>query len=95
MESVMLYQVVQVLGSVLILGAFVAAQFGLLDQAGYRYLIPNALGSAVLTATAVVNREWGFILLEGVWALVSLYSIVRRATNRRSADRRNRLMSQE
>ena len=78
----MLYQVVQVLGSLLILGAFVAALFGRLDQSGYRYLVPNAVGSVVLTATAIVNLEWGFILLEGVWALVSLYSIARKATGR-------------
>jgi hypothetical protein len=78
----MLYQVVQVVGSLLILGAFVAALLGRLDQASYRYLIPNAAGSAVLTVTAVINLEWGFILLEGVWALVSLYSIARKAAGR-------------
>ncbi|HEX5401032.1 MAG TPA: hypothetical protein VFX16_01875 [Pseudonocardiaceae bacterium] len=70
------YQVVQVVGSLLILSAFVAAQLGKLDHAGYRYLILNAVGSAVLTATAILSLEWGFILLEGVWAIVSLYSIV-------------------
>jgi hypothetical protein len=78
----MVYQIVQVVGSLLILAAFVAALLGRLDQASYRYLIPNAVGSAVLTVTAVINLEWGFILLEGVWALVSLYSIVRKATGR-------------
>lgn len=81
----MLYQVVQVAGSLLILGAFVAAQFGLLDQSGYRYLVPNAVGSAVLAATAVINLEWGFILLEGVWALASLYSIARKIARRKSS----------
>ncbi|HVQ93105.1 MAG TPA: hypothetical protein VMU51_18860 [Mycobacteriales bacterium] len=76
----MLYQVVQVAGSLLILGAFVGALLGRVDQASYRYLILNAVGSAVLTVTAVINVEWGFILLEGVWALVSLYSIARKST---------------
>jgi hypothetical protein len=82
-----LYQLVQVSGSLLILGAFVAALLGRLDQASYRYLVPNAVGSAVLTATAVVNLEWGFILLEGVWSLVSVYSILRKATGRTVAAR--------
>ena len=78
----MIYQVVQVFGSLLILGAFIAAQFGLFDQTSYRYLFPNAVGSAVLTGTAVVSVEWGFILLEGVWSLVSVYSIVRKLASR-------------
>jgi hypothetical protein len=73
------YDVVQIVGSLLILAAFVASLLGRLDQSSYRYLIPNAIGSGVLTVTAVVSREWGFILLEGVWALVSLYSLVRKA----------------
>jgi hypothetical protein len=76
------YDVVQIVGSLLILAAFVAALLGRVDQASYRYLIANAAGSAVLAGTAVVSREWGFILLEGVWALVSLYSLVRKATGR-------------
>jgi hypothetical protein len=64
----------------LILAAFIAALSGRLDQAGYGCLVVNAAGSAVLTATAIVSCEWGFILLEGVWALVSVYSIIRKAT---------------
>lgn len=83
-----MYDVVQILGSLFILVAFVAALFGKLDQASYRYLGSNAVGSAVLTGTAVVRLEWGFLLLEGVWALVSLYSIVRKATSGSSAPRR-------
>jgi hypothetical protein len=74
-----MYDVVQILGSLLILSAFVLALLGRLSQASYTYLIVNAVGSAVLTATAVISREWGFILLEGVWALVSLGSIVRKS----------------
>jgi hypothetical protein len=72
----------QIIGSLLILGGFVAALMGHLDQASYPYLIANAVGSAILTATAVPGLEWGFILLEGVWALVSLYSIARKLTGR-------------
>jgi hypothetical protein len=78
----MLYDVVQLAGSLLILAAFVAALGGRLEQSSYAYLFTNALGSAVLTVTAVISLEWGFLLLEGVWALVSTYSIVRKATGR-------------
>jgi len=77
-----MYDVVQILGSLLILSAFVLALLGRLSQASYSYLIANAVGSAVLTATAVISREWGFILLEGVWALVSFGSIARKSRGR-------------
>jgi hypothetical protein len=77
-ESVV-YDVVQITGSLLILAAFVAALNGRLEQSSYPYLVLNAIGSAALAATAVISREWGFILLEGVWAAVSLYSILRKA----------------
>ncbi|HST49954.1 CBU_0592 family membrane protein [Jatrophihabitans sp.] len=77
-----MYDVVQLAGSLLVLVAFGAALTGRLGQSGYPYLVSNAVGSTALAATAVVSLEWGFLLLEGVWALVSGYSIVRRATGR-------------
>ena len=77
-----MYDVVQVAGSLLVLTAFVAAVLGRLEQSSYGYLLLNVVGSAVLATTAVVRREWGFLLLEGVWALVSLWSVVRKATSR-------------
>ncbi|MDH2416192.1 hypothetical protein [Nocardioides sp. CER19] len=74
-----MYDVVQIAGSLLILVAFIAALSGRLTQSSYRYLAANALGSSALAATAVAGHEWGFILLESVWALVSSYSIYRKA----------------
>lgn len=74
-----MYNVVQITGSLLILAAFVAAINGRLDQSSYPYLVLNAGGSAVLTVTAAISHEWGFILLEGVWAVVSLHSIIRKS----------------
>ena len=75
-------QVVQVGGALLILVAFVAAQLGRLDPYAWSYLVLNLVGSAILTVDAYVGREWGFLLLEGVWALVSAYGMVRKAQGR-------------
>ncbi|CAO5229755.1 CBU_0592 family membrane protein [Frankia sp. AgKG'84/4] len=77
-----MYDVVQVAGSLLILAAFAGALLGQVDQRGRRYLLANAVGSATLAATALLGREWGFLLLEGTWALVSLGSLARRAALR-------------
>ena len=68
-------QVVSVLGAVMILFAYTANQFGRLQTAGLVYSLANAIGAAVLTGVAAVERQWGFLLLEGVWTLVSLAAL--------------------
>jgi hypothetical protein len=62
-----MYDAIQIVGSLLILAAFAGALLGRLNQSSYRYLIANAVGSTILTATAVISVAWGFILLEGAW----------------------------
>jgi hypothetical protein len=68
-------QVVQVIGALLILAAFAAAQFGILDQSARSYLVLNLVGSAVLAVLAWYEEQWGFLLLETVWAIVSAWGL--------------------
>lgn len=69
-------QIIQVIGSLFILSGFALAQWGILDQKSLRYLIVNLVGSATLAVNAYYEAQWGFLLLEGVWAIVSAFSLV-------------------
>lgn len=68
-------QIVQIVGSLLVLVAFIAAQRGRLQPRSTGYLLLNAVGSTVLAIDAAITAQWGFLLLEGVWAVVSWFGL--------------------
>src|SRR5919107_3534803 len=73
-------QLVSVLGSLLVLVAYVASQFGYLSAKGLAYAFANIVGSGILAVVAALEAQWGFLVLEGAWALVSLVAVVRQRT---------------
>jgi hypothetical protein len=76
-------QVIQVIGAALILAAYVAAQVERLDPQSRLYLALNLVGSIILAVLAAAGSQWGFLLLEGVWAIVSalgLFALARRGS---------------
>jgi Ca2+/H+ antiporter len=70
-------QAVSVLGALLILLAFAANQLGRVDTSNLSYQISNLVGSVILATVAVIEVQLGFILLEGTWALVSLWGTIK------------------
>ena len=78
-----MHQVIQLLGALLVLAGFVLAQRGVLDPQSRVYLLVNLVGSAVLAVDAWLGAQWGFFVLEGVWAVVSAGGLV--GTRRRAA----------
>jgi hypothetical protein len=68
-------QIVQIVGALLILAAFAAVQFERMRPDSRVYLALNLVGSAILAVLAWVETQWGFLLLESVWALVSAWGL--------------------
>ena len=69
-------QIIQIAGALLILLGFVLAQARVWSTDAWGYLWVNLVGAGILAWVAFVDQQWGFFLLEGVWTLVTAWSIV-------------------
>lgn len=81
----MVDQIIQVLGSLLILSAFFLLQMRRLAPDSRKYLLINLLGSIVLAINAATSQQWGFLLLQVVWAIVSLVSFIHVTVTRKKS----------
>ena len=80
-------QIIQVAGALLILAAYIGGQFGRLDGTSWSYLVLNLAGSIVLAVLAWLDADYGFLLLEGVWAIVTTWSIIAKLRGTDAASR--------
>jgi len=71
-------EVAQVIGAVFILVAFAALQLRRWRADDLPYLLLNVVGAGVLAVVAALGGDPGFLLLEGVWTIVSVWSLVQR-----------------
>jgi hypothetical protein len=68
---------VGVLSALLVLGAFIANEFGAVRANNIWYDVANFLGSAGLLVYALETNSWPFVLTNSVWGAVSLYDLLR------------------
>ena len=78
-----LEQAFQLVAALVILLAFAGWQIGLVSQRSRGYLGINLAGSATLAASALHDQQWGFLLLEGVWAVISAIGLTTGTIERR------------
>jgi len=73
----MIFQVASMVGAILILTAFAAQQFQHLETETKTYQMLNLIGGFCLCVAAINVRQYGFILLEGSWTVVSAWGVWR------------------
>jgi hypothetical protein len=74
----MVYQIISIIGAVVILAAYALQHAKKVHAETAAYLALNLIGGVLLCVTAVANRQYGFIMLEGSWAVLSAWGLVRR-----------------
>lgn len=74
----MLYQIISVLGAIMILVAYAGNQRGWMDRRRPPYNLLNLVGSGLLAWVAIVDHRIGFIFLETAWAILSIPPLLRR-----------------
>ena len=77
MDLALARQIVSFIGALLILIAYAGHQMGWMNPRSALYNILNAAGSVILLYIALHPFQIGFIILEGVWTLISLYALAR------------------
>jgi hypothetical protein len=81
-------QIISIVGSILILVAYTANQAGRLTAEQLSYSLLNVIGAGILATVAAIEEQWGFLLLEGVWTVVSIAALMRTSSGRPSASGR-------
>lgn len=70
-------QLVSLAAAICVLVPFAASQLGRMRTSSLAYQLLNLVGSTGLAVVAILERQYGFILLEGVWAAASVAGLVR------------------
>ena len=73
----MLFQVLSVVGALMVLVAYALIQSGIWRELDAGYLALNIIGSLLLGVVAIEDQRAGFILLEFAWAALGFIGVVR------------------
>lgn len=68
--------IIGVVGAALILVGFVANELGKLTAKSFWYDLLNLVGSLILLWYGIQLSAWPFVILNTIWALVSLRDVV-------------------
>jgi hypothetical protein len=77
MDIALARQMASFAGALLILLAYSGHQMGWMNPRSAAYNILNAVGSGILGYIALHPFQIGFVVLETVWTLISVYALLR------------------
>ncbi len=81
----MLFQVLSVVGALMVLTAYALIQSGIWRELDAGYLALNIIGSLLLGVVAIEDQRAGFILLEFAWTGLGCIGVVRAIKARKTA----------
>ena len=87
MQVPLAQQILSFIAAMLILVAYIGHQARRVDSSRIPYNLANAAGGAVLAWAALHPLQWGFLVLEGTWCVVSIISLLRALTVSRAENR--------
>ena len=72
-------QIISLIGAFIVLSAYIGHQlkWKIFDPDEYLYNIFNSIASMLLVYVAFRPFQAGFIIMEGVWGIVSIYTLIR------------------
>ena len=79
MDISLVRQIASFVGALLILAAYAGQQMKWMDPRKPGYNLLNAAGSGILAYIAFHPFQVGFVVLESLWALLSVYALLRGA----------------
>jgi len=68
-------QLISLIGAMMILGAYGAQQFQRMSATSPVYLLLNFGGALILGIIAIRARQLGLSVVEGAWAVISLFML--------------------
>jgi hypothetical protein len=77
MDIALARQLASFVGALLILLAYAGHQMGWMNPRAVAYNVLNAIGSGILGYIALHPFQIGFVVLESVWTLISVYALLR------------------
>jgi len=82
----MLFQIMSMVGALMVLSAYALIQSGIWRELDPGYLALNIVGSLLLGIVAIVDQRMGFIFLEFAWAGLGLVGVARAIKARKAAE---------
>ncbi len=86
MQISLAHQIISFIGALLILVAYIGHQLQKMNPRSALYNWLNAIGSALLGWMALSPFQIGFVILEFVWVIVSIYGWYRGIEERKEAN---------